>query len=50
VTPATLAHQAMLWGLRDLQEVYGAVDALPTLDDLSHQAWYAEEPFLHLAG
>lgn len=30
VEPATLAHQAMMWGLRHLQEVCGGGQALPT--------------------
>ena len=34
-------------GLRRLQEAYGGVDALPTLDDGSHQPWYAEGLFMH---
>jgi hypothetical protein len=36
-------------GLRRRQEAYGRVDALPPLDDGSHQPWYAEERFRHLA-
>ena len=36
--------------LRRLQEAYGGVDALPTLDDDSQGPWYAEGPFRHLAG
>ena len=49
VEPARLAHEVLLEGLRRLQEAYGGGDALPTLDDGSHQPWYAEGPFMHLA-
>jgi hypothetical protein len=50
VEPARLAHEILIDGLRRLLEAYGGVDALPTLDDGSHQPWYAEGPFMHLAG
>jgi hypothetical protein len=49
MAPASLAHEVLIQGLRRLQETYGGVDALPTLDDGSHQPWYAEGPFMHLA-
>jgi hypothetical protein len=44
VEPATLAHEVLIEGLRRLLEAYGGVDALPPLEDGSHQAWYAEGP------
>jgi hypothetical protein len=49
VEPATLAHEALMERLRRLLNAYGGVDALPPLDDGSHQPWYAEERFRHLA-
>ena len=48
VEPATLAHEVLIEGLRRLQEAYGGGDALPTLDDGSHQPWYAEGCFVHI--
>jgi hypothetical protein len=48
VAPATLAHKAMLWGLRRLLEAYGGLDALATLVDRSQGPWYAEGCFMHL--
>ena len=48
VAPATFAHEVLMEGLRRLQEAYAGVDALPTLDDGSHQPWYAEGCFVHI--
>jgi hypothetical protein len=48
--PATLAHEVLMEGLRRLLQAYGGVDVLPTLDDSSQGLWYAEGPFMHLAG
>jgi hypothetical protein len=48
VEPATLAHEVLMGALRRLQEAYGGGDALPTLDDGSHQPWYAEGCFVHI--
>ena len=48
VEPAVFAHEVLMGALRDLQEAYGGVDALPLLDDSSQRPWYAEGCFVHI--
>jgi hypothetical protein len=50
VEPARLAHEVLMEALWRLREAHGGVDALPPLDETRQRPWYAEGPFMHLAG